>query len=137
MRLKAAGVTRDQVQVAWIKHALARPIRYGEFPGHVKALEDALATIVRKAQRNYPHLQIVFVSSRIYGGYATSGLNPEPFAYESAFAVRDLNRAANQAGAVKRRCSTRCDRGPRAVVGTVSVGGRSDAAPRRRSSLAA
>jgi hypothetical protein len=30
------------------------------------------------------------VSSRTYGGYATSSLNPEPSAYESGFAVKWL-----------------------------------------------
>jgi hypothetical protein len=89
-RLKAAGVTRAQVQVAWIKQALAGPARYGEFPGHVEALEDALEKIVRKAREEYPNLRVVFLSSRIYGGYATTGLNPEPYANESAFAVRGL-----------------------------------------------
>jgi hypothetical protein len=89
-RLRAAGVTRAQVQVAWIKQALAGPARYGALPGHVTALEDALDKIVRKARQEYPDLRVVFLSSRIYGGYATTGLSPEPYAYESAFAVRGL-----------------------------------------------
>ena len=35
-------------------------------------------------------LQIAYLSSRIYGGYSSGGLNPEPYAYESAFPVRWL-----------------------------------------------
>jgi hypothetical protein len=89
-RLEAAGVTAEQVQVAWIKQALAGPERYGEFPGHADALERALAEIVRRAQAQYPNLRLAFVSSRTYGGYATNRLNPEPYAYESGFAVRGL-----------------------------------------------
>src|SRR5439155_512616 len=41
----------------------------------------------------YPNLRVAYLSSRIYGGYNAAGLrlvNPEPFAYESAFAVRWL-----------------------------------------------
>jgi hypothetical protein len=89
-RLHAAGATRAQVQVAWIKQALAGPARYGEFPGHVQALEEALERIVRKAYQQFPNLRVVFLSSRIYAGHATTRLNPEPYAYESGFAVQKL-----------------------------------------------
>src|SRR5262249_19453133 len=37
-----------------------------------------------------PRIRVVYLSSRIYGGYATTPLNPEPYAYESGFAVRWL-----------------------------------------------
>jgi hypothetical protein len=89
-RLKSAGVTAAQVQAVWIKQALAGPARYGEFPGHVEALAGMLEKIVVQAKQRYPNLRIVFLSSRIYGGYATTRLNPEPYAYEGAFAVRSV-----------------------------------------------
>jgi hypothetical protein len=31
---------------------------------------------------------VAYLSSRIYGGYAATPLNPEPHAYEGAFAVK-------------------------------------------------
>ena len=89
-KLKSANATAAQVQAIWIKQAIAGPAQYGEFPGHVRVLEDALQKIVVKARERFPNLQIVFLSSRIYGGYAKGRLNPEPYAYESAFAVRGL-----------------------------------------------
>lgn len=89
-RLKAAGATSQQVQAVWLKQALAGPARHGEFPGHVLALENALHKIIAKAHERFPNLRIVFFSSRIYGGYATNRLNPEPYAYEGAFAVQGL-----------------------------------------------
>lgn len=38
----------------------------------------------------FPNLQLAYLSSRSYGGYATSPLNPEPFAFESGFSVKWL-----------------------------------------------
>jgi hypothetical protein len=36
----------------------------------------------------YPNLLLVFISSRVYGGYSTTDWNPEPYAYEEGFSVR-------------------------------------------------
>ena len=90
-RLRAAGVTINQVQVIWIKQALAGPNGYGAFPRHAQALQTNLEMIVRAAKSHYPNLAIIYVSSRTRS-YATNanGLNPEPFAYESGFSVRWL-----------------------------------------------
>ena len=89
-RLQKAGVTPRQVQVAWLKQALIGPARLGEFPAHARKLADDMATILNLAKERYPNLRIAYLSSRIYAGYATTRLNPEPYAYESAFAVRWL-----------------------------------------------
>lgn len=87
-RLKEAGLTPAQVQVAWIKQADAGP-RAG-FPAYAKTLEEELADIVRILPRRFPNIKLAYLSSRTYGGYATTGLNPEPYAYESGFSVKWL-----------------------------------------------
>jgi hypothetical protein len=87
-RLKAADVSHEQVQVAWVKQALAGQAQYGEFPAHAHKLENDLVTSLQVIKKQFPNLQLAFLSSRIYGGYATTGLNPEPYAYEGAFSMR-------------------------------------------------
>jgi hypothetical protein len=87
-RLKAAGATADQVQVVWIKQAMMGPARLGEFPDHARVLQNDVETILTVAKIRYPNLRLAYLSSRIYAGYAVTMLNPEPYAYEGAFAMR-------------------------------------------------
>ncbi|HEX7880285.1 MAG TPA: FlgD immunoglobulin-like domain containing protein, partial [Candidatus Eisenbacteria bacterium] len=88
-RLTAMGLTAAQVQVAWLKEAEAGPPN--NFPSHAQALRDTLKKVVRNLHDKFPNLRLVYCSSRIYGGYASQGgLNPEPQAYESGYAVKWL-----------------------------------------------
>jgi hypothetical protein len=87
-RLAQSGLSPPQVQAVWLKEAIPSPA--GGFPAHALQLRDDLAAIVQIAHSKYPNLKQVFLSSRIYAGYASTGLNPEPYAYESAFSVRWL-----------------------------------------------
>ena len=87
-RLEAAGVTRKQVQVAWMKQAIQRPSR--PFPEEVKVLQGHLLTNVQILADRFPNLKIAYLSSRIYAGYAETPLNPESHSYESGFAVKWL-----------------------------------------------
>jgi hypothetical protein len=87
-RLRRARVTRQQVQVVWLKQAIAGEDR--AFPQDARVLQMHLRRIVRTLARRFPNLRLVYVSSRTYGGYAVTHLNPEPFAYESGFAAKWL-----------------------------------------------
>jgi Cu/Ag efflux protein CusF len=87
-RLRQAGVSRPQVQAVWIKQADARPTQ--GFPGYAEKLQAELARIVGVLHERVPNLKLVYLSSRTYGGYATTPLNPEPYAYEGGFAVKWL-----------------------------------------------
>ena len=87
-RLKAKGVTAAQVQVVWLKQANARPT--AAFPAEAKKLQADIVATLHNLQTKFPNLKIAYLSSRTYGGYATTSLNPEPHAYETAFAVKWL-----------------------------------------------
>jgi hypothetical protein len=87
-RLNLAGATRAQVQAVWIKEADAGPT--DPFPGHAKTLQKELVNVVHILHDRFPNLKLVYLSSRTFGGYATTRLNPEPFAYETGFAVKWL-----------------------------------------------
>jgi hypothetical protein len=87
-RLEQQGLSRKQVQAVWIKQADAGP-RQG-FPDYAKKLEGELLTIVHVIHERFPNVKLAYLSSRTYGGYATTGLNPEPYAFESGFSVKWL-----------------------------------------------
>ena len=53
-------------------------------------LLSELRAIVQIIRNRYPGTRAIYLSSRTYGGYASTPLNPEPFAYDSGFAVRWL-----------------------------------------------
>jgi uncharacterized protein YjdB len=100
-------LTEAQVQVLWIKNANPRPGASNEralcdatVTGCVNDLgteavnyESQLGQTIRAAKSRYPNLQQVFLSTRIYAGYATDGLNPETYAYEYGYSAKWLIEA--------------------------------------------
>jgi hypothetical protein len=87
--LANAGATEAQVQAAWVKVANPGPtLSLPSAGADAYTLVAQMGSIARALRTRYPHLHIVYFSSRIYAGYATTTLNPEPYAYESALAVR-------------------------------------------------
>jgi lysophospholipase L1-like esterase len=87
-RLQAAGVGAAQVAVVWLKEADAGPT--SGWPAYAATLKSEMETMLQLLKQRFPNLEIAYLSSRIYAGYATSTLNPEPYAYESAFSVRGV-----------------------------------------------
>ncbi|MGQ0704508.1 MAG: hypothetical protein ACT4PM_15455 [Gemmatimonadales bacterium] len=88
-RLAPAGVTEQQVQVAWVKVANAQPsVSLPSSSADGYTLVSQVGSIARALKVRYPNLKLVFLSNRTYAGYATTTLNPEPYAYESGFAVK-------------------------------------------------
>ncbi len=88
-RLPAAGITTNQVQVVWLKQALAGPTNYGTFPQHAQKLQAMEEQILRNAKARFPNLKIAYLSSRTRAYTANPGdLSPEPFAFECGLAAR-------------------------------------------------
>ena len=93
-RLTNAGMTEAQVVAIWLKQANPGPqISLPNQNADAYTLLEHLGDIARAAKVRYPNLQMIFVSSRIYAGYASTQLNPEPYAYESAFSNKWLIEA--------------------------------------------
>ncbi|MBI5709197.1 MAG: hypothetical protein HZC42_02690 [Candidatus Eisenbacteria bacterium] len=90
-RLRGRGSAPLQAQAVWIKEADPGPT--GGFPAATNTLLAQLGSIVRIIHQKMPNVRLVYFTSRIYAGYASSTLNPEPYAYESGFAVKWLIEA--------------------------------------------
>ncbi len=92
--LAPKGLTEAQVQIAWVKVANPGPTQsLPEANADAYLLLAFMGDIARALKVRYPNLQLAFFSSRIYAGYASTPLNPEPYSYESAFAVKWLIEA--------------------------------------------
>ncbi len=87
--LRPAGLSEQQIQVAWIE--LADDTPYSPLPiqdSDAYRLKGNLAESLRAMKKRWPNLQIAYLSSPVYGGYATTNRNPEPYPYEAALSVR-------------------------------------------------
>jgi len=114
--LVPAGLSEKQVQVLWIKNANPRPGIASQGGPALRTLcdeknnsacvndantdaihyEAQLGETIRAAKSRYPNLKQVFLSTRIYAGYSTVGLSPEPYAYEYGYSAKWLIEAQVQ-----------------------------------------
>ncbi len=94
-RLAPLGLSENQVQTVWVKLADGKPTT--SLPADsadAYIFLSNLGQVLRALRARYPNLQMVFLSSRAYGGYATpdgaaaTDLNLEPYAYEEGFSVK-------------------------------------------------
>lgn len=92
--LAPAGFTELQVQVIWTEIANANPVTSLPSTGaDALTLASQAGQMVRAFRVRYPNLKLVFFSTRNYGGYNITGLNPEPFAFEDGFVIKWLIEA--------------------------------------------
>ena len=87
-RLRGHGSSPRQVQVVWLKDANANPT--GGFAVTRDTLTAQFFRIVQIIKQKLPNAKLCYFTSRIYAGYASSTLNPEPYAYENAFSVKQV-----------------------------------------------
>ena len=86
-KVEAAGLTPDQVRVAWIKTTTKD--HDDDLQADATLFKDKLITLMQLLKFHYPKVEIAYVSSRIYSGYA-SPIATEPADYEEGFAHRLL-----------------------------------------------
>ena len=90
-RLSPLGLSENQVQVVWAELDDLYPINtIPADSSDAEVLTSYMGQVTRALRVRYPHLQLVFLSSRLYAGFATTDLSPEPYAYEQGFAVKWL-----------------------------------------------
>jgi hypothetical protein len=95
------GVTPKQVVAIWMEDSDG--IAAGTFPSDMSNLQSEYETLMNQFLTNFPNVKLVYMSSRVYAGYSNgtpSPSNPEPYAFESGYAVKDaiadqINGAAN------------------------------------------
>ncbi|MEP7146829.1 MAG: hypothetical protein ABI792_07445 [bacterium] len=86
-RLASAGVSAKQVQAVWFKEAQANPTDT-TFPNYPAGLKDKFKTVMNILNAKYKNLKQCYSATRIYAGYATSTLNPEPYSYYTGWSVK-------------------------------------------------
>ncbi len=69
-KLKSAEVTRQQVQVVWIKETNPAGNQDGGFPKYAQDLQAQMGDIMGILHDRFPNLKLVYLSSRTYGGWA-------------------------------------------------------------------
>ncbi len=88
-RLAPLGLSENQVEIAWVKLADPKPTTsLAADSADAQIFLSNLGQVLRALKIRYPQLQLVFLSSRTYGGYSTNDWNPEPYAYEEGFSVK-------------------------------------------------
>lgn len=81
-----AGLSPEQVQVVWVKSALAHN-GHAELEQAALAEKAALEDVLRNLAAKYPSVRIAYLTSRAYGGYGC-GLSPEPAAFAHGLAIK-------------------------------------------------
>lgn len=86
--LPQSGLTANQVVIGWVNDGNTTT---GTFPQNMVQTQANLESIAKNLHTKFPNLKLAYYGSRFYGGYSNgtvSPANPEPFAYQTGFAVK-------------------------------------------------
>ena len=88
-RLAPLGLSENQVEIAWVDVADPHPtVSLPADSADAYTFLTNVGLVVRALKVRYPNLQLVFLSSRSYGGYSTTDWNREPYSYEEGFSLK-------------------------------------------------
>ncbi|MBI2096918.1 MAG: Ig-like domain-containing protein [Candidatus Sungbacteria bacterium] len=85
--LNQQGVTPLQVVTVWFKDT---GFALQPFPQDALTEKEYYRTIAQEVKAHFPNAKLMFISSRIYGGYHETHFAREPYAYENGFTVKWL-----------------------------------------------
>jgi hypothetical protein len=88
--LPNSGVTSNQVVAVLFMDTDGGPS--GTFPSDMTALQSQMETVAQNILKFFPNVKITYASSMYYMGYSVgvANLDPDPWAYESGFAVKNM-----------------------------------------------
>ncbi len=87
-QLQSSGCSPDQVRVVWMLHAERGPT--ADFMTEAERFKEDLRSTVLNLAEHFDNLEMVYLSARSYAGYGDKNNNPEPYAHQTAFAVKWL-----------------------------------------------
>jgi hypothetical protein len=86
--LPYANVTPKQVVAVWMMIPHSQPS--GVFPSDMDEQTSDVISAIQNMQVYFPNLKLGYVESMHYGGYSTGDIVPEPYSYETGFAMQSI-----------------------------------------------
>jgi hypothetical protein len=87
-KLTNAGVTANDVYVAWMKLTRSHPT--GPVEAFIEALTTEWRAAIQHAATKFPNLRQLFVGCRSYGGYDDQFYNTEPYAHATGLVAKQM-----------------------------------------------
>lgn len=81
------GVTANQVVAVFFEDLDIHPS--GTFPSDMTAIQTEFEAVAQNVHTIFPNAHLMYFQSRMYSGYSTTTTDPEPYAYEIGFAMKN------------------------------------------------